>query len=35
VDHPGVSREIGVITRSNHSLSPAALRFVEVMGNIL
>ena len=35
VDHPGVSREIGLITRSNHSLSPAALRFVEVMGNIL
>ncbi|WP_341520609.1 LysR family transcriptional regulator [Pseudomonas sp. G.S.17] len=35
VDHPGVSREIGLITRSNQSLSPAAQRFVELVGNIL
>jgi LysR family carnitine catabolism transcriptional activator len=35
VDHPGVSREIGLITRSNQGLSPAAQRFVELVGNIL
>ena len=31
VDHPGVSREIGLITRTGQSLSPAALRFVETL----
>jgi DNA-binding transcriptional LysR family regulator len=31
VDHPGVNREIGLITRVGQSLSPAAERFLEVM----
>jgi DNA-binding transcriptional LysR family regulator len=35
VDHPGVSREIGLITRSGRSLSPAAEKFVEMLRNTL
>lgn len=35
VDHPGVSREIGLITRTGQTLSPAAGRFVEVMREVL
>ena len=31
IDHAGVNREIGVITRSGFGLSPAAARFVELM----
>jgi LysR family carnitine catabolism transcriptional activator len=31
IDHPGVCREIGLITRTGSSLSPAAQRFVETM----
>ncbi|MCS3468302.1 DNA-binding transcriptional LysR family regulator [Pseudomonas sp. JUb42] len=33
VDHPDVAREIGLITRVGHGLSPAAQRFVELMRN--
>jgi DNA-binding transcriptional LysR family regulator len=35
VDHPGVSRDIGLITRSGQSLSPAARQFIELLGNNL
>jgi DNA-binding transcriptional LysR family regulator len=35
VDHPGVNREIGLITRVGQSLSPAAERFLEVMKTAL
>ncbi|MCI8212488.1 LysR family transcriptional regulator [Pseudomonas sp. S25] len=35
VDHPGVSRDIGLITRSGQSLSPAARQFIELLGNTL
>ncbi|MGS0738335.1 LysR family transcriptional regulator [Pseudomonas sp. GG8] len=35
VDHPGVSREIGLITRASQSLSPAPQRFVELMRSVL
>lgn len=35
VDHPGVSREIGLITRAGQPLSPAAQRFVELMRAVL
>ncbi len=31
VEHPGVSREIGLITRSGQTLGPAAARFVELV----
>lgn len=35
IDHPGVCREIGLITRTGSSLSPAAQRFVETMTHTL
>jgi LysR family carnitine catabolism transcriptional activator len=35
VDHPGVSREIGLITRSGHTPSPAAGKFIELLSNTL
>ncbi|MCD5992865.1 LysR family transcriptional regulator [Pseudomonas sp. CDFA 602] len=35
IDHPGVSREIGLITRSGHTLSPAAQRLVEMLDETL
>lgn len=35
VDHPGISREIGIITRSGQALSPAAGKFVELLSNTL
>lgn len=35
VDHPGVSRETGLITRTGQTLSPASGRFVEVMREVL
>jgi DNA-binding transcriptional LysR family regulator len=35
VEHAGVSREIGLITRAGSELSPAAQRFVETMKNAL
>jgi DNA-binding transcriptional LysR family regulator len=35
VDHPGVNREIGLITRVGQRLSPAAERFLEVMKTAL
>ncbi|WP_241001991.1 LysR substrate-binding domain-containing protein, partial [Pseudomonas viridiflava] len=35
IDHPGVSREIGLITRTEQTLSPAANRFVEMMREVL
>lgn len=35
VEHPGVCREIGLITRAGVGLSPAAQRFVETMKNAL
>ncbi len=35
VDHPGVSRDIGLITRSGQGLSPAARQFIELLGNTL
>lgn len=35
VDHPGVNREIGLITRVGQRLSPAAERFLEVMRTAL
>lgn len=35
VEHPGVCREIGLITRTGVSLSPAAQRFVETMKDAL
>jgi len=35
IDHPGVSREIGLITRSGHTLSPAARRLVEMLDETL
>ena len=35
VEHPGVCREIGLITRTGVSLSPAAQRFVETMTHTL
>jgi len=31
IDHAGVNREIGVITRAGFGLSPAAARFIEIM----
>ena len=31
VEHPGVCREIGLITRAGSDPSPAALRFVETL----
>lgn len=31
VDHPGMGREIGLITRSGHGLSPTAQRFVVML----
>ncbi|WP_241090065.1 LysR substrate-binding domain-containing protein, partial [Pseudomonas viridiflava] len=35
IDHPGVSREIGLITRTGQTQSPAANRFVEMMREVL
>jgi DNA-binding transcriptional LysR family regulator len=35
VEHPGVCREIGLITRAGSDLSPAALRFVETLKTAL
>ncbi|MCD5972365.1 LysR family transcriptional regulator [Pseudomonas quasicaspiana] len=33
VDHPGVSRDIGLITRSGQGLGPAARQFIELLQN--
>lgn len=35
VDHPGVNRDIGLITRSGRGLSPAARQFIELLRNTL
>lgn len=35
VDHPGVSREIGLITLTGHALSPAAQQFIELLSHTL
>jgi LysR family transcriptional regulator, carnitine catabolism transcriptional activator len=35
IEHAGVNREIGLITRTGYGLSPAAQRFVEVMKSAL
>ncbi|TPG77863.1 LysR family transcriptional regulator [Pseudomonas mandelii] len=31
VDHPGVTRSIGLITRTGQAMAPAALRFIEML----
>jgi DNA-binding transcriptional LysR family regulator len=31
VDHPGVTRSIGLITRTGQTMAPAALRFIEML----
>ncbi|AZE84975.1 LysR family transcriptional regulator [Pseudomonas orientalis] len=35
IDHPGVNREIGLITRSGMALSPAAQRCFDLLNNQL
>jgi len=31
VDHPGVTRQIGLITRTGQAMAPAAQRFIDML----